>query len=149
MTEDEIRAALSDTQALAVTLYGEARSEPVEGRIAVGNVVRNRMAKRFATVKGICLAEHQFSCWNRDESANHNRVVQAAERLLMPDQPLTDAALRECYFIAQGIVGGALQDNTKGSSHYHTATLMPRPKWAVGQTPVAQIGAHLFYSGIA
>lgn len=149
MTEDEIRAALSDTQALAVTIWGEARSESLDGKVAVGNVVRNRMATRSATVKAICLADRQFSCWNQDGSANHHRVVQAAEQLLTPDRPMFDASLRECLFIAQGIVGGALTDNVFNATHYFVAAMKPPPMWASGHTPVATIGAHVFFAGIA
>lgn len=149
MTEDELRTALSDAQALAVTIWGEARSESIEGKVAVGNVVRNRMATRFATMKGICLADRQFSCWNRDGSANHTRVLQAAEQLLTPDRPMFDASLRECLFIAQGIIGGALTDNTFNATHYFVASMKSPPTWARGHTPVVTIGAHVFFTGIA
>ena len=33
---------LTDVQILALTLFGEARSEPIEGIVGVGCVIRNR-----------------------------------------------------------------------------------------------------------
>lgn len=147
MTEDEIRVSLSDTQCLAVTLYGEARGETVEGRIAVGNVVRNRVTTQRKPARMICLADRQFSCWNRDESSNHQRVLGAGERLLIPDQPLTDPLLRECLFLAQGLVTGVMTDNTDGATHYLTTTLYESdraPAWAHKLQPTVVIGRHTF-----
>ena len=43
MTLDPLFATLDDAQVIALTLYGEARGEGVEGRIAVANVIRNRL----------------------------------------------------------------------------------------------------------
>jgi N-acetylmuramoyl-L-alanine amidase len=147
MTEDEIRVSLSDTQCLAVTLYGEARGESVEGRIAVGAVVRNRVAAQQKSVRMICLADRQFSCWNRDESSNHQRVLGAGERLLIPDQPLRDPLLRECLFLAEGIVRGALTDNTDGATHYVTTKLYESdraPAWVHKLKTTVVIGQHTF-----
>ena len=39
-------------------------------------------------------------------------------------------------------------DNTQGSTHYHVATMVPRPAWAKGVTPTIQIGSHTFYAGV-
>ena len=36
----EARSRLDDWQALTITLFAEAGAEPVEGKIAVGNVIR-------------------------------------------------------------------------------------------------------------
>lgn len=147
MTEDEIRVSLSDTQALAVTLYGEARGEAVEGRIGVGCVVRNRMAAQQKSARRVCLADRQFSCWNRDESSNHQRVLGAGERLLIPDQPITDPLLRECLFLAEGIVTGVLTDNTDGATNYLTTALYEHdraPSWAHKLKPTVVIGRHTF-----
>ena len=35
--------ALTDTQILLLTLWGEGRGEPIEGRVAIGSVIRNRV----------------------------------------------------------------------------------------------------------
>jgi spore germination cell wall hydrolase CwlJ-like protein len=38
---------------------------------------------------------------------------------------------------------------TNGATHYHTDSLVPLPAWALGNSPCARIGHHLFYRGIA
>ena len=65
LTDAEVKARLSDLEVTLVTLFGEARGEPVEGLIAVGSVIRNRVkAARFgSTYRAVCLARWQFSCW--------------------------------------------------------------------------------------
>lgn len=151
MTEDEIRAQLSGTQTLALTLWGEGRGEPVEGRIAIGAVVWNRAVKTStippsdATIKAICLAPLQFSCWNPGPDPNHQRVLAVAQQMVQ-SQPL-DPILRECLFIAQGIVGGALRDNTGGATNYLTTQLYDSdrsPGWARAMKIAVVIGDHTF-----
>lgn len=146
MTEAVIREALTDTQTVAVTLWGEARSEPVDGRIAVGQVIRNRAVARKQTMKVVCLAAKQFSCWNTDDSINHAKVLAQAERLVTGGLPL-DAMLRECLFIAQGTLGGAFLDNTKGADHYLTTDLLSSehaPSWVHAMRITVQLGNHTF-----
>jgi spore germination cell wall hydrolase CwlJ-like protein len=43
MTDAELVGQLSQLDTLALTIYGEARGERVEGRVAVACVVRNRI----------------------------------------------------------------------------------------------------------
>ena len=70
MTDADLVAGLSDTHTVALTLYAEARGEPIEGRIAVANVIRNRVRLQKArygfSPKQVCLKAHQFSCWLPD-----------------------------------------------------------------------------------
>ena len=55
--------ALNDTEAAILTIYGEARGEPFEGKQAVGVVIENRAVKHNQTVKAVCYAPSQFSCY--------------------------------------------------------------------------------------
>ena len=73
---------LSDREVLASTLWAEARSEAVVGRIAVGCVIRNRMSRRKQTAKQVCLAKIQFSCWwPVGGEANHKRLWSLIENI--------------------------------------------------------------------
>lgn len=50
-----------------LTLYGEARGEPYQGQVAVGEVIRARMARRIfsdGSVPGTVLRPRQFACWD-------------------------------------------------------------------------------------
>jgi spore germination cell wall hydrolase CwlJ-like protein len=153
MTRDELRTWLSplpDEAILALTLYGEARGEPIEGIIAVGCVIRNRVndtKKRWPnTYRGVCLQPWQFSALNvTGGGVNHDRVIAMAKKLLDRKAP---PELDEIAWVALGLQRNALKDNTKRAAHYCVATLSPRPKWALGHVPVIQLGHHAFYTGI-
>lgn len=150
MTEEEVKAALSDFNAFWLTLEAEAGGEPIEGQVAVASVIRNRVGKRFGdSYKAVCLAPKQFSCWNPGDDANHVRLMALArfvigdhaERTTIPD----DALRRQLKYLAQGIMNFDLLDSTNGCDHYLTKTLFQStpPAWAVGQT-ARFIASHAF-----
>jgi len=153
MHDSEVKAALRDFHALALTLWGEARGEPIEGKVFVGSVIRNRVNKpgRFGnTYRAVCLARLQFSCWwKAGGGANYDRVMARAratvgdyaDRSVLPRDP----SFEECCFVAEGIIGGQLLDRSKGADHYMTSALFRStpPEWAKGKTPIVTVGAHV------
>lgn len=138
MTDDK------DIDALARTIYGEARGETVSGMEAVAAVIINRL--RFSrrrgrywwgnTVNEICRSPMQFSCWNAGDP-NLRVISRVAE---------TDLIFCICKRIARRAVGGLLEDPTRGATHYHTKNVAP--SWARGKIPCAEIGRHFFYNDI-
>lgn len=140
---------MTDGDVLALTIWGEARSEPVEGQIAVANVIRNRKesGKWGATYAAVCRARKQFSCWNPGNDANH-QALMAYVGQIEAGEPFKDVWLRQAQWIAAAVIAGALLDNTKGATHYHALALDPLPAWAVGHTG-KRIGNQLYYQGIA
>lgn len=129
-----------DLDILARTIYGEARGEPFEGRIAVGRIIINRWqsGRWFAgkTIAETCRKPWQFSCWN---ASDPNRAKLSA---ISP----TDPTMQECIRAAEAAERGDGPDWLTGCTHYHTTAV--RPDWAAGKTPAGQIGAHLFYRNI-
>jgi hypothetical protein len=149
----QILAALSQTDVLALTIWGEARNQAVEGRIAVGCVIRNRLiAGRWGhDYKAVCLAPWQFSCWTpKGGPANYETVLAAARALLHPEGH-RGPDLRECLWIAEGLTSGALRDRVAGCAHYVTRELWHSqpPSWARGMDPAIRIGDHVFFRGVA
>ncbi len=140
---------MEDADVLALTIWGEARGEPVEGQIAVGQVIANRlrMGRWGHTLTAVCQAPKQFSCWNAGHDPNHLALMAYLDRMVRGEH-IQDASLRQADWIAEGIIGHSLLDNTKGATHYHALAMDPLPKWAVGQEPCARVGHHLFYRGI-
>lgn len=142
----------SDAQIVALVLFGEARSEPVQGIIGVGCVIRNRVRKPGwwgTDFKSVCLAPKQFSClFPAGGAANYARVLAFAKKLQDGTQ-ITNARERQCVWIAHGIVGDYVIDATKGSTHYHTLATIPRPTWTNGHPPTVQIASHVFYANVA
>ena len=154
MTEQQIKAGLGDFDALWLTIWAEARSEPLEGKVAVASVIRNRAlygTGRFGIgYTGVCLKPKQFSCWNPGADKNHVRVMDMAEHIsadtALRSTLVYDDVTREIQYIAQGILGGQLRSNIGRADHYLTTDLFTRkpPAWAKGRIPVAVKGAHAF-----
>jgi hypothetical protein len=145
--------ALSAAEVLALTIWGEARNQPVEGRIAVGSVIRNRLVSgRWGhDYKAVCLAPWQFSCWTpKGGRANYDTVIAAAHALRRPDGH-RGPDLRECLWIADGLISGAIRDRVAGCCHYVTRELWHShpPLWAKGMDPAIRLGDHVFFRGVA
>lgn len=142
----EIKAALSPTQVVAMTIWAEARAEPIEGEIAVGCVIRNRVLRpaRFGeTWSAVCLAKWQFSCWIPEGGEkNYFMLMERCAAGLAGTTPFP----RQAMWIADGLINGGLEeDRVNGADHYY-ATWMPKPpNWSLGLTPAARIGTHLFF----
>lgn len=139
---------LTEPQVLAVVLFGEARSEPIEGIVAVANVVRNRVAeKRWfgTTYREVCLKPWQFSCLNPlGGQKNYERVLALALHMASGTE-VRDPLARQCIGVSLCVAQGYFLDSVKGANHYHTAVLMPRPTWAQDAIPVKQVASHVFY----
>ena len=141
---------LTDHHAIALTLWGESRSGPIEGRVSVASVIRNRLrtGRWGETYRSVCLAPWQFSCWKLQGGKENYEAVQNIAKKLTDDETPEDAALRECLWIAHGIIGEWIQDTVRRATHYHAASMKPKPYWANGKEPVCEISSHVFYVGI-
>lgn len=163
MIEAEIKAALTDVQALGCTLVAEAGGDwreghsSVEERLAVGCTIRNRVraASRRKTYRDVVLAPLQFSCWNPGPDANHQRLMQLAAKLVA-GEPVTDPLVIESLWLAEGIIQHLVQDRVGGANHYYAPKAMKpagaKPFWVFlnghdgPEHPVAAaVGDQLFY----
>jgi N-acetylmuramoyl-L-alanine amidase len=158
VTREAIRNAMTDRQALVATLLGECANEPVEGQIGVACVIRNRAHNpRWwgRDIRDVCLKVNReartgrqtwmFSCWGED-NANTERVYALAEEYVSGRQPPGDL-IRQLEWIAEGVIGGALQDNTRSADHYLTVTLYSStgaPAWSRTGAAVRRLGRHQF-----
>jgi spore germination cell wall hydrolase CwlJ-like protein len=164
MTEIEIKAALSDLAALAITLYGEGAILNAEGRIAIGSTVRNRVLapRRFGhSFLRVCTHRSQFSCWWKwGGEQNHTRTMGLASAIvegkLLPLEGRELNVWQECLILAEGIIAGSILDNVKGATHYYNPDAMvPRgrkPDWADDSKFTIAIGkrphVHRFYKNV-
>lgn len=140
-----VLADLPDRVVLALLIFGEARSEPIEGQVAVACVVRNRATRSAGTPpswKDVCLAPKQFSCFSVTDP-NYPKILSAAD-LLMHEMSTPDLA--QALWIADGVLAGVVRDNTHGARNYLTTTLLHHspPSWAVNRPILATIGNHSF-----
>ena len=122
---------------LAMCLWGEARGEPTEGKIAVAHVVNNRRKRAGwfgANLRSVLLKPFQFSCFNRADP-NRNKLLQP----LVYDKP---KVWEECYACALAVMNQLAPDPTKGATHYFAGRM---PVWALEMAPLCEIGHHKFY----
>lgn len=147
---DDVRLSnlsLSEPHWMALTMWGEARGEPLEGILAVGQVIMNRVRDRRwpDTIRDVVLQRAQFSCWNPDDP-NYPLLVDWAETRLDPLVRVYTPSMRECVWCADGVAHGFCRDLAHGATHYHVSRIVP--KWAYGKHAYPIYGNHSFYRGI-
>ena len=129
----------NDIKIMAKTIYGEARGEYTHcGRAAleaIGHVIMSRSRANNDPISAVCLKPWQFSCWNKGDP----------NRKIVENVPSSDTIYCICESIANQLVHNELPDITNGANHYYSTSLSKPPYWARGQTPIAQIGKHLFF----
>jgi len=137
---------MTDRDALTLTLYGEARGEPLEGLIGVAMVIRRRVLDHYwgdTTYAEVCLHPQQFSCW-----LDSQEILAVAEGFLRQGVTLPPA-LQRCRDVATATIAGTLADNTFNANHYLTHELWDSkgcPSWAKGVAPLRTLGNHVFLS---
>lgn len=133
---------LSDKALLALCIYGEARGETPEGKIAVGSVIMERVKRNgwFGKgIHGVILKPYQFSCFLTNDP-NYPKLRHIAEQW---DEEMTQSAvLNDCYGIADGLIEGRIEPNIEAT---HYKTLNCHASWAAKMVIVGTIGNHSFY----
>jgi hypothetical protein len=115
-------------ECLASAVYYESRGEPLEGQLAVAEVILNRVRSgRFrATICDVVTQPSQFSFVRRG---------------VIPQAPRSSAAWHRAVAIAH-IALNELHNVTGDDSLFFHATYV-RPNW--GRPRIARIGNHIFY----
>lgn len=114
----------------SVTVYHEARGEPLYGQAGVAHVILNRAILRGLTIKEVVYQYKQFSCYN----ANKQPSITNYEALFTAEN-MFDRAIEERLYGFDFF----------GADHYH-ATYISQPSWARGMKSIVQVGHHIFYS---
>lgn len=133
---------------LAATIWGEARGEPPEGRVAVAGTIIERAFRggwfghgltdvilRDTTGDGI---PDQYSCWRPATMGGE------VEKLMHPLDHDSEEAWVQCFRVACGVRFGWLATGMGDSTHYFSTTIAP-PSWAAKLTHMGTIGRHRFY----
>lgn len=125
-----------DFQITTSTVWMEARGEPIEGIYAVAYVIANRLRHGGfgKSLTAVCLAPHQFSCWN---SSDPNRAALAAA------DP-GDKALLQSETAVMAVLNKTAEDPTHGGLYYVQTSILPQA-WLDGMTKTAEIGKHTFF----
>lgn len=140
---------LSYFDVAALTIYGESRGEPIEGQIAVGNVIKNRASAWKKSIIDVCIQPEQFSCWNENDP-NFPQLMALAkliEGCYTGSGYFGNDAYNQCRYLMIGIADGTIGDNTKGALNYLTLELATGPNcpaWAKNMKGVKHIGNQVF-----
>ena len=134
----------NDYHCLASNIYWESRNQSLGGKLAVGQVVLNRVEdKRFP--ENICevvkqtkyypsgkinLHDCQFS-WYCDGKSDIPRKNE-------------ELHYEEAFELAVGLIEDRPIDITEGSTHYHNDKVMPY--WADSLERITRIDNHIFYT---
>ena len=114
------------------TIILEAGNQSLEGQIAVGEVIRNRAKRGDLSHDSVCLADHQFSCWNPGKQARNAK--KALGRVSGPTWQRASRAWAESEH----------SNLTQGATHYLNPRLAA-PKWAKVIPKTVTIGQHQFH----
>jgi spore germination cell wall hydrolase CwlJ-like protein len=124
------------SDAMARTLWGEARGEGRRGMEAVASVIMNRVRDPRRWPHDVTSVVHQplqFSAWNRGDP-NRPRMLAVTT---------ADPQFRIATDISASAIAGTLHDATGGANHFHTHAV--NPVWSRGVRPTAIIGNHRFF----
>lgn len=110
---------------LSRIIYAESGNQSLEGQMAVGNVVMNRVASPIYpnTVQGVLAQQNQFSTYQSGNLANRT-----------PSEA--------CIIAAKLVLDGGVVEETEGALYFDSAV----GSWASrNRTYVATLGNHKFY----
>ncbi|MCK4261302.1 MAG: peptidoglycan-binding protein, partial [Halanaerobiales bacterium] len=128
---------------LAKTIYGEARGENWESKVAVGWVIRNRVDKNSWTYQETVTfhntyGDYAFSCWDPTD-VNYDNVMNPIGKVWNKSQE-----------VAKGILNGDIvrPDLLKNIKHYYSPKAMipfgSRPRWAKAENEIILEGVENF-----
>jgi spore germination cell wall hydrolase CwlJ-like protein len=130
---------LFDPEILATgCIWTEAQGEALEGKLSVGEVLRQRMKQHYSsdgTVAGTVCRSYQFSAMNDDRQNN-------ALLLRMLQLDCHDPIVIQCR---EAWRESAFTDYSNGAVLYHGDYMKVFPEWVVRCRVVAHVGKHIFY----
>jgi len=122
ISNEKIGANMDDVYLLAKIIHAEAKGEPLEGKIAVGNVILNRAKLRHFpdTVRDVIFQKGQF------QPVSNGSIYQK------PDPESIKAAVM------------AYQKNVVGNALYFYNPALTEDRWIRSRQVVKRIGNHVF-----
>lgn len=124
---------------MAMNIYREAGHEPFEGKVAVAQVVMNRVSSgKFAS--DVCGVIYQKSVIMERVVCQFSWFCDSATKT----RPINQTAYNESYEVAKKVIlEGFKLDILKDALYYHADYV--NPNW--GFQKIGKIGNHIFYKG--
>ncbi len=130
-----LKNAAAEKQCMAEAIYFEARSEPLEGQVAVAEVVLTRAESRYWP-NTICGVVNQGA--ERKTGCQFSYTCDG-----VPELVKNKASWAKAEAIADLMLRGAPRQITGYATHYHADYVNPR--WASSMETTITIGRHIFY----
>lgn len=145
--------SFDELKCMADNMYFEAAGEPTQGRVAVGNVVKNRVKdSRYRDTycgvikrgkkdaNGNMIKDKCTFSWYCDGKPDVVPLYNEKGELLV----LNRDAYIEILLLSLMIMTDHIEDNTDGATHYYNPFKVT-PYWKKFYTYVDMIGNHVFY----
>lgn len=138
---------------LAENIYYEARSEDIQGQIAVASVTLNRTkdARFPKTICGVVQQTARSKITNSVvcafswycENTKRGKEVAVTNKDGSINQRVADQ-FRTASTVAIAVLSGEIKDNTKGATHFHNP-FTSNPVWRLEMKKTMRLGNHDFY----
>ena len=125
---------------LALNIYHESRSEPVNGQIAVAMVTMNRAEWKNEKVCDTVVKHKQFS-WTNSMVTFKNATKTYS--LKPHGVPKDLKAWGKSLHLARQVLKRKIPDITNGATHYHAKYV--KPYWHKEKKRTVVIAQHIFY----
>jgi len=134
-----------DEYCLAQNIYFEAGNQPLAGKIAVSQVVLNRLEHSSypGTVCGVVYDAKYFENWRGNMVPRRNQCQFSWFCDGKSDEPLDTKTWMESLTVARDVMDGFYGDITEGATHYHSVYV--NPYWADSLNETVVINEHIFY----
>ena len=126
---------------LATAIYFEARSESLEGQIAVANVILERVESRHYPNDVCSVVTQGVTYPNGIPVKNMCQFSFYCDGL--PEVIHNKEAYKESEYVADLALNGIVYGPTAGATHYHTTYV--NPDWVDDFGYSHQVGTHIFY----
>ena len=134
-----------DRYCMAQNIYFESANQSFAGKLAVANVVMNRVDD-LQFPNEVCDVIYQaktYVNWRGNEVPIKNQCQFSWYCDGLSDEPVDSATWIKSLYIADLVLTGKYKDITEGELWYHADYILPY--WADELEYVTQIEAHIFY----
>lgn len=134
-----------DEYCLAQNIYFEAGNQPLAGKIAVAQVVLNRLEHNSypETICGVIYQAKWKENWKGIMMPIRNQCQFSWFCDGKSDEPLDTKTWLLSLIVARDVVDGFYGDITEGATHYHSVYV--NPYWADSLNETVIINEHIFY----
>ena len=143
----EKTARVQELECLALNVYHESRSDNFAGRIAVADVVMNRVDSNLFP-NTICEVVNQSvmrTNWKGNEVPVRGMCHFSWFCDGLSDEPMETDSYEDAQIVAEMALRGGWRGITEGATHYHATYVTPNWINDRGMVPVGRIGQHKFY----